>query len=470
MHSLESVHALDTLLNSLHTQKANLLHQLEQIDADIAAAGRKRAKICNDAALVSKLPPELLSHIFLLCQKDKPAFRLIATRVCSRWRELAVGTQKLWTDIRISIANQSHIQPGLDKMETYLSHSAPSSLFAVRLNVDEDLDFAPFLKLIASQISRCARLLVCVQEHKQACLLLREHLGSLRAPHLDYLALNIDWTDSETDRTICGTPSIFKAGAPSLNHLQLSRFASGLRPPKSSCITTLYLHGRYMQKLTVLEYRGMLAAHRCLVNLSLQWLKLDYSMPTESEGALELPKLRSLRIRTNRDDPASAEALLNALPLSALESLVLSDIDDLYSYGFPSVKDLSLHYCDCYPEIEPEIVSDQLILPFPSVIRLTLEPGYGMAYTTPSIHDELMMSPKLRTLCIRDVKNMADVHALSRLVQDRSRANCPLEYVYLDSSSYCRTVNIIPALETPTTLGHISDDPDPWPPGANIDR
>ena len=84
-------------------------------------------------------------------------------------------------------------------------------------------------------------------------------------------------------------------------------------------------------------------------------------------------------------------------------------------------------------------------------------------------HEPTMMWPKLRTLCIRDVKNMADVHALSRLVQDRSRANCPLEYVYLDSSSYCRAVNIIPALETPTTLGHISDDPDPWPPGANID-
>ncbi|KAJ3841988.1 hypothetical protein F5878DRAFT_431285 [Lentinula raphanica] len=473
MHSLESVHALDTLLNSLHTQKANLLHQLEQIDADIAAAGRKRAKICNDAALVSKLPPELLSHIFLLCQKDKPAFRLIATRVCSRWRDLAVGTRMLWTDIRISLAHYLHVQSGLDKMETYLSRSGPSSLFDVRLDIDDVLDYAPFLKLIANHIERCSHLSVSVlavsvrQRTSAACLLFREHLELLWAPHLSHLSLHVDSGDGY-EITMCGTPSILKAGAPSLSHLQLTGYATGLQPPISGGITTLYLDGMYMTSLTVLEYRDMLATNRCLVNLSLQWFAIDSSMSTDSR-TVELPMLRSLRIRTEEGYSGSNEALLNALPLSRLESLILYDFDDLFSFEFPNVKDLSLYNCEFLMD---QTVIEQLVLAFPSIIRLTLELYSGpFLYAALSILGEPMTWPKLRTLCVKEldiIDDSDDFSALSRLVQARSRVNSPLDFLYLDNSSHRRAVDILRALGTPTKIICTDIYPAPWPPGSDM--
>ncbi|KAJ3770620.1 hypothetical protein FB446DRAFT_743564 [Lentinula raphanica] len=467
MHLPESVHALDTLLNSLHNQKTDLLHQVKQIDSDIAAAERKRAKIWNNTALVSKLPPELLSDIFFLCQQDKPAFQLIAARVCSRWRDLAVGTRMLWTDIRVILVHQLHIQPALDKMETYINRSGPSSLFAVRLDVDQDLDFAPFLKLIASHISRCAHLSVYIQEHRQGCFLLGEHLRSLWAPHLRYLALHIDSAD-DSNIMMCSAPSIFEAGAPSLNHLQLTSYASGLRPPISDGITTLYLDGMCMTSLTVLEYRGMLATNRCLVNLSLQWLTIDSSMSTDSR-TVELPMLRSLRIRTDKGYSGSNEALLNALPLSHLESLILYDFHELFSFEFPNVKDLSLYNCEF---LMHQTVIEQLVLAFPSVIRLTLELHSG-PFLYPALHilGEPMIWPKLRTLCVKELDIIDDRHdfsALSRLVQARSRVNRPLDFLYLDNSSHRRAVVILRALGTPTKIICTDVHPAPWPPGSDM--
>ncbi|KAJ3828338.1 hypothetical protein EV361DRAFT_353099 [Lentinula raphanica] len=460
----QSVPALDSLLNSLRNQKTDLLHQLEKIDSDIAAAEMKRAKIINDAAFVYRLPPELLSHIFLLCQKDEPAFQLIAARVCSPWRVLAVGTRTLWTDIRISVIEQSHIQPGLDKMETYLSRSGPSSLFAVRLDVVDDLEFAPFMKLIATHISRCAYLSVHASAHEQACSLLGEHLESLRAPHLSYLALHVNWAGGDYDSMMFGTPSIFKAGVPSLNVLQLTGIASVLRPPISGAITTLYLDGVYMMELTVFEYCKILAANHSLVNLSLHRISIDidHSMSTHSR-AVELPMLRSLRIRTNAIEPASNKALLNVLPLSRLESLVLYEVDNLYLSEFPNVKDLSLHRCGFPPN-----QIDHLLLAFPSVVRLTLESDSLLYMALGMHHEPTMMWPKLRTLCIQGLQH-SYAPALLMLVQERSKMNCPLESLYFDSSCHGWAVDTLRAITTLTKFSYTYDYLDPWPPGSDMD-
>ncbi|KAJ3757403.1 hypothetical protein EV360DRAFT_46111 [Lentinula raphanica] len=466
----ESVLALDSLLNSLRNHKMDLLLQLEQIDSNIAAAERKRAKLCNDATFISKLPPELLSHIFLLCQKDHPAFQLVATQVCTRWRDMSIGTPMLWADIRVHIEHPSHLQLGLDKMETYLSRSGPSTLFAVRLTADANMDFSPFLKLIANHISRCSHLSVRAWRNVKASWLLREHLECLRAPHLLYLALHIDWADvGSYNRIMCDTPSIFKAGTPSLTSLQLTGYASALRPPISDGITTLHLDGVYMLKLSVLEYRQILGANRCLLNLSLRGLKIDSDSPTSIESqALELPMLRSLRIHATEITRASLNALLNALPLYRLESLVLCDVDNFCSSEFPNVKDLSLHRCAL-----PAEQIGHLLVAFPSVTRLTLE-SESLLYVALSIGGSEttrlpILWPKLRIFCVRDLTVRNNVSALLKLVQERTRMNHPLDFLYLDSASRRRSANILRALEVLTNIGRANDDPDPWPPGADMD-
>ncbi|KAJ3824419.1 hypothetical protein EV361DRAFT_903552 [Lentinula raphanica] len=463
MYLPESVHVLDSLLNSLRNHKTDLLLQLEQIDLDIAAAERKKAKLCNSDA---KLPPELLSYIFLLCQKDNSDFPIIAARVCTRWRDMAFSTRLLWTDIRITLGHVLDVQPALNKMETYISRSGPSALFAFRLRIQDELDFAPVLKVIAGHISRCAYLSVYVQGFTKFSLLFREYLGSLWAPHLGYLALHADFSDRAHNNTVCGPPLIFKAGAPSLKYLRLTSFASGFRPPISGSITTLHLDGVFMQSLTVLQYRGILAANRCLVNLSLQGLTIVPPSDTNS-GALELPMLRSLRLRPDEDEPALNKALLNVLPLFCLESLILYGIDigDLRSTEFPNVKDLSLHWCD-FP------VSDQmghLILAFPSLVHLTLRHEFLPLYMALSVRGERIMWPKLRTLCVQHVDDSGV--ALLRLVQERSNMKCPLEFLCLPNESRRHwAASILCALDAQTNIVPAPDVlEEPWPPGADMD-
>ncbi|KAJ3810040.1 hypothetical protein F5876DRAFT_21645, partial [Lentinula aff. lateritia] len=56
----------------------------------------------NMIAFIHNLPNEILSEIFLCytCISRWPTLQLI--HVCSRWRDVALGTQELWSNIAIS--------------------------------------------------------------------------------------------------------------------------------------------------------------------------------------------------------------------------------------------------------------------------------------------------------------------------------------------------------------------------------
>ncbi|KAJ3876295.1 WD40-repeat-containing domain protein [Lentinula edodes] len=383
LHNLpDSLHALDSHLDSLRDRQALLLHQLEQVNADISMAETKRARINNDNVLISKLPPELLSHIFLSCQKEFHAFQIIAS------------------------------------------------------------------------------------QHPKACLLLREYLESLQASQLDFLAIHVDWADSGPyDRIMSNVPLILKGGAPSLTSLQLTGIASGLRPPISSGITTLHLDGVYMLDLTVFDYRNILAATPSLVNLSLRGLKIDQPAAGMKElQTLELPQLRSLRFRAkDTDHPFTYNnPLLTALPLNQLENLVLCDMDKLWLFDFPNVRDLSLYECNFG-------ISDigQLMLAFPSVASLTLESA-SLLYMALSIEGKPVWWPNLRTLRVRDLA-INDVPILLRMVQRRTQMDHPVEVVGFDITSRRRASSILGTLEVWTKIYRIGDYPEPWPPGVNVD-
>ncbi|KAJ7782019.1 hypothetical protein DFH07DRAFT_1055521 [Mycena maculata] len=57
----------------------------------------------NSIALVTRLPPEILAHIFLLCVPNSWCkdldWPLVTTRIIRRWREVALGCPELWANI-----------------------------------------------------------------------------------------------------------------------------------------------------------------------------------------------------------------------------------------------------------------------------------------------------------------------------------------------------------------------------------
>lgn len=70
--------------------------QIKKLEDAICALKEKR----NRLSLMSRLPPELMSHIFLLARKDGTLSYLPTTsHVCRAWRATALGCAQLWTTI-----------------------------------------------------------------------------------------------------------------------------------------------------------------------------------------------------------------------------------------------------------------------------------------------------------------------------------------------------------------------------------
>ncbi|KAG9121585.1 hypothetical protein FRC07_002404 [Ceratobasidium sp. 392] len=135
------------LRRATHTNNIILIQRSLTIDAELtglvfeeATLGKARSYLAvarnRSTALspIHALPPEILTKIFLMVQygyKDKgvskniPPAQILAG-VCSCWRRVATGTPSLWTDIRITIAQERY-----DYATLSLNHTsgAPIKLF-----------------------------------------------------------------------------------------------------------------------------------------------------------------------------------------------------------------------------------------------------------------------------------------------------------------------------------------------------
>jgi len=117
-----------------------LQHQLALLNA-------RQGRLANEAAFY-KLPMELWSRIFLLClpdtnfvvpnPRDSP---LLLCRVCSPWRDVAIGTPLLWASLSISSQGWNVWKLCL---ETWLQRSANASLSL-------DISFPTYINPIADR-------------------------------------------------------------------------------------------------------------------------------------------------------------------------------------------------------------------------------------------------------------------------------------------------------------------------------
>ncbi|KAG1874359.1 hypothetical protein F4604DRAFT_740487 [Suillus subluteus] len=98
LHDISRLEAVVDKTNHLHRQ---LTEQKEKIISSIMSYK-------NLVSPLWRLPSEVLSHIFVHClPEDKylsPALELapvLLTRICRRWREVAVGTPSLWCRLEV---------------------------------------------------------------------------------------------------------------------------------------------------------------------------------------------------------------------------------------------------------------------------------------------------------------------------------------------------------------------------------
>lgn len=112
-------------------------------------------------APIHRLPPELLSDIFILCvpswrthSLDSLQAPLLLTQICRQWRLTALSTQRLWS--LITIAYSKSLNESL--LESWLSRTRSSSLF-LRLDAEDcgDVLAKRMWPAIAMMIRYCDR-------------------------------------------------------------------------------------------------------------------------------------------------------------------------------------------------------------------------------------------------------------------------------------------------------------------------
>ncbi|EAU91045.2 hypothetical protein CC1G_03213 [Coprinopsis cinerea okayama7 len=302
-------------------------------------------------------------------------FPRLISRVSSRFRDVALGTSKLWSIIVITAQSDSH------RIQAYLQRSgdapldvfialegswteSPTLLANVRRNID----------LLALHSGRWRRLLVrCLREdmHLLSAFAPISSLCRTSAPNLIHLSLDVDWVDyAPVD--ITADPAIFTSGTPSLTCLRLRGMApQAFRPPLST-VTALDLAPYRGLTFTDDMFRALLGECKSLVDLAIwaegQFVNLPFS-PQQAKH--KLPHLESLVISSSTG--AGFSKILNMvdaprLRVLELHGLLEGDLDTLWSHG----RGLSIHF----PQVEVFVASewipsdeiyDHLFEIFPSV-------------------------------------------------------------------------------------------------------
>ncbi|KAL1716065.1 hypothetical protein EV715DRAFT_206155 [Schizophyllum commune] len=260
---------------------------------------------------IAILPPEILLEIFDACRipTDYVDTRVAALQrvpvragpptvaaVCQRWRDLAINTASLWTDIHVCCPTK-RLYSATMLLDLMMSRSAdrPLSIF-IRSYLDGGrVDFAePLIRTVVEQSTRWARLDIRECESMYRLLLsCRGRLPQLRSVHLSWDHLLLSYHDSESlhqlfvncpqlvDVDISGPDlqlpweqlrryRVSMEGPPSIEVLQRTTHARELRFVAASNIympTNLLGKGespvkrRHLRKLTVPRITHLLSFH-----------------------------------------------------------------------------------------------------------------------------------------------------------------------------------------------------------------
>ncbi|KAJ6570140.1 hypothetical protein DFH09DRAFT_1154124 [Mycena vulgaris] len=428
-------------IEALELKKSHLLREASQVDLELRCAKARHGRLLNQNAHISKLPNEILSHIFMICQQTPGpkamhiSFEVLASHVSSMWREVATGTPLLWTAIVVKVRPRQLLAKKvlewkLSRVRAYLARSG-TCLFTTSFDIVGPFQVDQILNLISAHADRWLRLSISIKNPPAATLEIWEALRSLHAPALEHVSIwltKLSMGGHHLIDTDC-TPLIFRGGAPSLKFVRLSGMALGCLQPPLGLVETLHLSG---YTLSYASFRTMLDGIPTLLNLSLHRMHI-INRPPDSTPIL-LPNLRALRVCGNLENESiQPHRIFRSFHAPALESLVLKDFDAFDEQTFPTVHTLTLHTC---PFSAGEMF--RMLRAFPALNTFRLDESL------PDILDLLGMPdsasgqppwPKLETLAVTDMES-GDVALLCEMLERRQTLlGTPLGRVYLDRRS-----------------------------------
>lgn len=450
----------------------------------------RRGRFINSHSPVCSLPPEILSWIFQLGQAGERAksdadeedhddygnddeydddvdernissFEVTVSHVNSHFRNVALGTRKLWRSIDVTHGVHR------DLIATYISRSDGCGLW-VRLDFGEEApsadDLAKF-EVILPHSPRYQRLIIDIITEEIDNPIIRQ-FHDLDTPMLEQLSISVK--EVEGNATAIPGVHVLTRGAEKLSFVRLRGLAMSFFRPPLQTVTTLHLDQTLPLPIQLATLVQILSASPFLANLSIYGdMVSDLAWPNHCAHSVELPSLRSLRICGVSGKIYSH--LLMGINAPSLHSLVLKDAQEFdleIFWASPNVlKFPQLHqltFCDF--EFSSHVYA-KVFHAFPTITKFST----SYSSTTPKILWLLSQPkvdipwPNLHTLVL--LLNLKDVDLIAQVIRNRNAAGHPLARLHLGTSLHLSAVQQYAWLQENVTLERIQRL-EYWPPGA----
>lgn len=357
------------------------------------------------------------------------------SHVCAYWRNVALATPFLWTQIYV------YSNPGLDRVATYLERSKmlPITIGACILSID----VSRFCDLIIPHAGRWKTLIVDSDLHfddpsgETTFYRMIHRFRDLSVPKLQWLDISCDKKcDDDHDISDIEEPQIFLGGAPSLVDVSLAGEALYTCWPSCTALTTLRLMElEPASRMEYIQFCTMISSLPSLTCLVISQTMVDED--SEIIHPAQAPSLRSLRICALQHAISWKSRLLRAISAPGLESLSFVAITSLSfehmrsvsgEPKFPKLRSLILRHTRF-----PEVVLSELILAFPTITRIALHssPNYAILKSLANF-DSGVCWPHLREVSLTGRDFLPNWDLLCEMVRGRIEMEVPLQTLYLD--------------------------------------
>ncbi|KAJ6594347.1 hypothetical protein B0H19DRAFT_1095115 [Mycena capillaripes] len=395
MDTFREILSKEEVTAQIRATEANICRLSTQIDELVQTRQKERrtlARLYFMIVPVGKLPTELLVEIFSLAvepESDSAELRtnfvghktppflphrqtILLSHVCSAWREIAIGSSKLWAmgliDVRLNRQNDEKIY--LDGLQTLLDRSSPLPI-SVSLTYRQTwtsfnlraLPIAAILHIIAPTTSRWKFLNVAddsLEAFKETSL---GSFTALQGLRLEYR------TDSNT------APIDLFWDCPHLRHLTMMPRANS-----RSCSDLFRLPWDQLTHLNLVEWvpptcRAVFLQCRNLVSATLSTKGWDTSITDAPATALPCLKRLEMQFDEGHEELGRVGPFFTPLILSALHSLRLTfdsivwpaqEFSD-FQMRAPNIAQIHL---ECCPITSRELIT--LLRLTPALMTLTL--------------------------------------------------------------------------------------------------
>lgn len=314
---------LSLRLQEIDAARDALLVKIADLDATSQAVQAEYNSILNNAAAIARLPNDILVSIFKEVRGSKNGHLSLGvlTQVTRRWRDVAIGTSKLWSNIIVTKSQ------GFELCALYLARSRVVP-FDLKVSISQEhKDITALAQLLRDHIKRCCRLTIVFQVKTDANIILNT-LVSVTAPLLESFDASYQPTKLTQDPYSKNLTKILVGGAPLLTKVRLSGTPCCL-PPLDSATSLHLLNVHNASHLSNEQLRDAFLSMKRLTLLEVEGqISLSDAWPHDDE--VELPELRTLRIGAHDGQHFASQFLVlyQAIRAPLLQVLSLRNFAD----------------------------------------------------------------------------------------------------------------------------------------------